>query len=188
MEAESTGHERKGQRTRRRILEAARQCFAEAGFERATIREIADTAGVDKAAVITYFGSKDQLFREAVELRAEFPELPAEDPLATARTILRFALSRWHGEQAHAALARASFTSEAAAQLLREVVTEEGIGPLAKIIDGPDAQLRAGLLASFMFGINAHRELIGIPTLADADVDDIIRVMAPVLAQLLSPS
>ncbi|MDY6999373.1 MAG: TetR/AcrR family transcriptional regulator, partial [Actinomycetota bacterium] len=33
--------ERKGQRTRRRILERARAVFAEVGYERATIRGIA---------------------------------------------------------------------------------------------------------------------------------------------------
>jgi AcrR family transcriptional regulator len=44
--------ERKGERTRRRILEAARRVFADLGYERATIRGIAAAADVDKSSVI----------------------------------------------------------------------------------------------------------------------------------------
>ena len=57
--------ERKGQRTRRRILETARAVFAEVGYERATIRGIAAAAEVDKSSIIKYFGTKEALFREA---------------------------------------------------------------------------------------------------------------------------
>ena len=54
--------------TRETILEAARATFAEAGYDRATIRRIATTAGVDPALVHHYFGSKEDLFAAAVHL------------------------------------------------------------------------------------------------------------------------
>ncbi|MDT5208004.1 MAG: hypothetical protein QOF67_419, partial [Mycobacterium sp.] len=47
------------------ILAAARQRFAESGFERATIRAIAADANIDPSMVMRYFGSKDQLFAAA---------------------------------------------------------------------------------------------------------------------------
>ena len=49
--------------TRDEILDAARDCFAERGFDRATIRDIAARAGVDPALVLHYFGSKEQALR-----------------------------------------------------------------------------------------------------------------------------
>ena len=49
--------------TQARILDAAAGLFAEAGYERATIRAIAAAAGVDAGLVMHYFGSKVSLFR-----------------------------------------------------------------------------------------------------------------------------
>ena len=49
------------------ILAAARQRFAESGFERATIRAIAADANIDPSMVMRYFGNKDQLFAAAAD-------------------------------------------------------------------------------------------------------------------------
>lgn len=51
---------------REAILEAARAAFAERGYTRATIREIAGRAGVTHGLVMRHFGSKEQLFLAAV--------------------------------------------------------------------------------------------------------------------------
>jgi AcrR family transcriptional regulator len=48
--------------TRARILRAARRCFAECGYARATNRQIADAAGVTAAALYNHFRSKTALF------------------------------------------------------------------------------------------------------------------------------
>ena len=56
------------QDTRETILAAARQAFAERGFDRASIRQIATAAAVDPALVHHYFGRKDALFREATAI------------------------------------------------------------------------------------------------------------------------
>jgi AcrR family transcriptional regulator len=52
--------------TRRRLLEAAGAIFAEKGLEAASIREIITKAGANIAAVNYHFGSKDELYVEAV--------------------------------------------------------------------------------------------------------------------------
>jgi AcrR family transcriptional regulator len=47
-----------------RLLATATRLFAEQGFERTTVQEIVDAAGVTKGALYHYFGSKDDLLHE----------------------------------------------------------------------------------------------------------------------------
>src|SRR5512141_2134782 len=51
---------------RRQILEGARQVFAEQGYERASVDQIAARAGVSKATVYNHFREKRALFVAAV--------------------------------------------------------------------------------------------------------------------------
>ncbi len=51
--------------TRDRLLEGAAQVFADKGFDHATHREICDRAEANIAAINYYFGSKEELYREA---------------------------------------------------------------------------------------------------------------------------
>jgi AcrR family transcriptional regulator len=52
--------------TRKRILQAARERFAQLGFERATNRDIAALAGLTAAAVYRHFASKPDLYAAVV--------------------------------------------------------------------------------------------------------------------------
>ncbi len=61
--------------TRRRLLAAASQLFAERGFHRTTARDIAARAGVNLAAGNYHYGSKRELYLEV--LRAQFAETQA---------------------------------------------------------------------------------------------------------------
>jgi AcrR family transcriptional regulator len=54
-------------RTREKILAAARQLFAEHGYEASTIRDIAKTAGMSTGAVFASFTDKSDLFTEIAE-------------------------------------------------------------------------------------------------------------------------
>jgi TetR/AcrR family transcriptional regulator, mexJK operon transcriptional repressor len=51
---------------RRAILDAAAPIFGNEGYERAGIDAIATAAGVSKPTIYSYFGGKEQLFRESV--------------------------------------------------------------------------------------------------------------------------
>jgi TetR/AcrR family transcriptional regulator len=61
--ASSREHQR--QETRERILRAAIECFARAGFEAASLSHIAARAGVTKALVQYHYTTKDALWRVA---------------------------------------------------------------------------------------------------------------------------
>ena len=52
------------QRTREKVLAAARQLFTERGYEGATIRDIAKAAGMSTGAVFASFADKSELFDE----------------------------------------------------------------------------------------------------------------------------
>ncbi|MBT2224793.1 TetR/AcrR family transcriptional regulator [Nonomuraea sp. NEAU-A123] len=179
--------ESKGQRTRRRILEAARRTFGELGYERATIRAIAAEADVDKSSVIQYFGTKQQLFRESLDFGIDIDSLTTDDPGRSAENLLRAMLERWAAapDSPMAVLLRTSMTSEEAAQMLREHVTSVAIDRIAPGIHGPDARLRAALAGAVMFGITVHRHLLRMPDLAEADLDDVLRLAVPLIRSLL---
>jgi AcrR family transcriptional regulator len=51
------------------ILAAAFQVFAEAGYERTTIADVGERAGVSPALVVHYFGSKSELFGAVIQDR-----------------------------------------------------------------------------------------------------------------------
>ena len=54
--------------TKRRLLEAAGEVFAEQGFERATIKDITDRAGAAMAAVNYHFSDKQELYYQVIKL------------------------------------------------------------------------------------------------------------------------
>ena len=82
------------------LLEAALEVFAELGFERATLHDVAERAGVTKGAVYHYFASKDELFLELVRGRlrelviASDARIAAADPAASRATLLREVLEQ----------------------------------------------------------------------------------------------
>jgi AcrR family transcriptional regulator len=63
--------ERKKQQTRERIRSVARELFAERGFERVTVAEVALAADVSEATAFNYFPTKEDLFFGGLE---EFEE------------------------------------------------------------------------------------------------------------------
>jgi AcrR family transcriptional regulator len=56
-----------GLETRRQLLEAAGEIFAEQGYAKATSKEICERAGANVAAVNYHFGSKDGLYAAVLE-------------------------------------------------------------------------------------------------------------------------
>jgi len=75
------GELRDAERTRKRILEAARDEFAARGFAGARIESIAKRAGLSKQLLYHYFASKAVLFEETLEskYRQHRAAIPEED-------------------------------------------------------------------------------------------------------------
>ena len=74
--------ERKTER-REQILEGARRCFAEHGYEGATVVRLEREIGLSRGAIFNYFPSKEELFVElAVRDNARMSEVWISDGLA----------------------------------------------------------------------------------------------------------
>ncbi|MFN7129659.1 MAG: TetR/AcrR family transcriptional regulator, partial [Brevundimonas sp.] len=90
--AGSSSKPRNADLTRKALLEAGLDCFARETYEAVSLRAVAARAGVDAALVNRYFGSKDDLFVEALSVstrewvtlwgsRSDFPERAAREIL-----------------------------------------------------------------------------------------------------------
>jgi AcrR family transcriptional regulator len=60
------------------ILVAAEKLFADRGFDGTSVRDIADTAGVNLAMISYYFGSKEKLMEAMFNYRSQFFKLQLE--------------------------------------------------------------------------------------------------------------
>lgn len=82
---------------RDRILLAAEKLFANRGFDATSVQEITDMAGVNKAMLYYYFGSKLSLFRELLKLGLESVKYAIDEAVkqATLEQRLRVFLSTY---------------------------------------------------------------------------------------------
>jgi len=76
--------------TRDTILDVAQELFTEQGYERTSLREIAERVGVTKAALYYHFASKEELIRALLEPMAEM-ELEFVQDMPEAPTLEEWA-------------------------------------------------------------------------------------------------
>jgi AcrR family transcriptional regulator len=173
--------------TRERILAAARHDFSKSGFDRTTIRAIAAEAKVDPALVLHYFESKDAIFREAVRFPvdpAEFiPALVAKGVDGLGDRLVRFFVDTWDSPAGSAMLGviRSVVANDGAATLMREFVTREVLGRLAKAIEVDEPQLRASLAGAQLIGMAMLRYVVKVEPIASADADQIVAWLGPTI-------
>ena len=94
------GMRRSSEQTKAVILAAARERFAESGFERATIRAIAADANIDPSMVMRYFGNKDQLFAAAADFDLQIPDLSDVDADQLGARLVAHFMDRWERDEA----------------------------------------------------------------------------------------
>jgi AcrR family transcriptional regulator len=180
---------------REAILSAAREQFAQRGYETATIRSIAAQAGVDPALVHHYFGSKDQLFAAAVRLpinpRQIVPEVLEGGVDGLAERLLRRFLETWSADPAGtggalAGLIRSAASNPDAARMIREFVTREVLERIAGALDLPQPRLRAALVCSQLIGMALARFVVRVEPIAGMDAETLIACYAPTLQRYLT--
>jgi AcrR family transcriptional regulator len=178
--------------TREKIVAAARTHFSEAGYDGATIRGIAAAAAVDPALVLHYFGSKEGVFKAAVNFPVDpsefLPRLLASGLDGLGERLVRFFLETWDSPSGSPLLGliRSVVSSEVAASLLRDFVTREVLGPLARALELDHPQLRASLAGSQLIGLAMLRYVVKLEPLASASHDEVARWLGPTVQRYLS--
>ena len=179
--------------TRSDILAAARESFAEYGYDRATIRDIAGRATVDPALVMHYFGSKEALFSAALELPIKPRDVVvgglAAPPGELGPTIVRAFLTAWEPPETRVrlmAMLRSALTNEAAMGMIRDLLVREVFAPVTQALGVPDAQFRATLVGSQLVGLSMLRYIGRIEPLASASVDDLVAAIGPTVQRYLA--
>ncbi|MGY1825829.1 TetR/AcrR family transcriptional regulator [Blastococcus sp. SYSU DS0541] len=180
--------------TRDAVLAAAREAFAERGFDGATIRGIAGAAGVDPALVHHYFGNKDKLFLAAIEAPANpaelLPEVLAGGRENLGENIVRLLLRVWDGPMRPAALAlvRSAVANEWTAKLLREFLVSQILRRVVGTLGLPTAEreARASLAASQLMGLVMARYVLRVEPLASAAPESIVAAVGPTVQRYLT--
>ncbi|HZD16219.1 MAG TPA: TetR family transcriptional regulator [Pseudonocardiaceae bacterium] len=181
-----------GENTRAALLAAARVEFTERGFDGATVRAIAQRAGVDAAMVNHWFGGKDGLFVAALDIPVDPTEILSRildgDPEQTAERILRTFLSVWdaNGGGALAALVRSVASHEQAARMMREFLGRVIFGRIVTAVAPDQPKLRAALCGTQMVGLAMVRYVIRLEPLAAADPHTVVAAIAPNLQRYLT--
>jgi AcrR family transcriptional regulator len=193
--ARRTGRRPGNPDTREAILSAARDAFAERGYDAASIRAIATRAGVDPALVHHYFGTKEQLFLAAMQL----PVNPIEiiravgegDRDGAGERLVRAFLSVWDSPAggAAAALLRSAVSSEWGARMLREFVTRQILRRVLRMLEmehEPHGNLRVALAASQLVGLAMTRYIVKIEPIASTPRESLVAAVAPTLQRYLT--
>jgi AcrR family transcriptional regulator len=189
-----TGRRPGNQDTREEILAAARQAFAERGYDKASIRQIATSAGVDPALVHHYFGAKDQLFLAAMEAPIDpakaIGEVVAGGLDGIGERLVRMFLTVWDSPAGimAAALVRSAASHDSSARMLREFITSQILRRVADRLelDPKEAPLRASLVASQMMGLILTRYIIKIEPIASVPRETLVAAVAPTIQRYLT--
>lgn len=194
MTVSSTGRSgrRRGEtQTRAAIAAAARNAFAEVGYERATMRSIAAAAGVDPALIVHFYGSKEALFREVTAIPPELAAAMAgiadaprdEVGRRYAQAVVTMLESPATRPIVLARLRSASSHAEAAT-LVQEQVSRD-LGHLTRALTDDRPETRAVLTGVQVVGLAFARYVVQVEPLASMDAEELVDLLAPVFQRIL---
>lgn len=181
-------HRRDPEGHRQAILDAARTCFGERGFARATVREIASHAGVTHGLVLRQFGSKEQLFLAAVPGHRELDQVIAGDPATLPDRVARAYVERMERNAARdplVVLLRSVASDQQAAAKLYAAMETSSIQAYCEVIDGEDAAARVAMLGAQLIGVTVNRYIARTGPLAEMSAAVLTEHLARVLRHIL---
>ncbi|SDL19223.1 DNA-binding transcriptional regulator, AcrR family [Nonomuraea maritima] len=176
--------------TRQAILDAAVAAFTRHGYDGVGVREIAQSAGVTAMLINRYFGSKEQLFAEAV------------DVAFAPRTVIAGTGDALAGETARALAARTapeadelgpfllmlrSAANPSAAEIMRDAIARHAGRHLGEELSGDAAGVRAELMLALQAGVWLLRSVLATTALRDAPQEELAAHMEPLFRRLTDP-
>ncbi|CAN5443811.1 TetR/AcrR family transcriptional regulator [soil metagenome] len=175
-----------GALTKEAIGRAARRLFHRHGYVGTSVRAIAAEAGADPALVIRHFGSKERLFLETVAIEGRFEHVTT-GPLESlgARLVeslltdmLEQTASTWR------AMLRATDSDLVRSRLIH-AMEQMFIEPLAPRLVGPDAELRARLVAAQISGLLDALAILADRRITEAAPETLVRLYGASIQTLI---
>ena len=177
------------------IIEAARHTFAERGYARTTLREIARRAGVTHGLITRHFASKERLFLAAVPGNRDLEQVAAGDPETLPDRIAAAFVRRLETDAVNdpliALLRSAASDERAAAHLLvamqehSAVVYRSVLSPGESPVPDDDLDTRVALVGAQMIGVAFSRYIARTEPLASMPPDRLTKHLTRILRQIL---
>ena len=179
--------------TRAEIIAAARLVFADQGYEKASLRAVARTAGVDAALVHHYFDGKSDLFVAAMALpfdpRTVKNEYHGEEPVPySGEATVEGFLTMWDLAEgtgsSFASCVAAMATNPSVADAMREFVNER-VWSVTRGDDEDDQTFwhRRALMSSALMGLAFTRYILRVPPISTATPKEIAAWAGPTLTR-----
>lgn len=178
---------RNAEATAERILNAAKKIFQAKGYDGATTREIADLAGINLTLINRYFGSKLGLFEKAVLPHLNLEPFLHGTPKEVARRLAEFYVDTGPKENfdAFVVLVR-SIASQEAAPVLMARLQDHALEPLMRILEGPNKQARATLIATQLAGLVLRFRIMSQLTIEEKEQAELKRMLEQHLLLILT--
>lgn len=178
--------------SREEILAAARVLFAEHGLDRTTVRAIATAAEVDPALVMYFFGTKRDLFLEAIDLPVDpavvIPEVLGGDSAGVGERLARVVIGVLEDPDARrrlTGLLQSASGDPEVAEMIRSRLTRDLLVPIARRLGRERPEFHAAMAMSQLAGLTMARHVIGLDVLREADAEDLVGALGPTLQLLL---
>lgn len=169
----SPGRPRSSSRNRQeQISRVASRLFAELGYEKTTIRLVAEEVGVDPKLVMHYFGNKNKLFMATVKVPIEVSKgikvlrLVPRSMWGTRIADIIWLAQKSGGINTVAGVIRASASEPEAAAMFKEFYYSNLLLPVVSELNVDNKELRATMMSSLMAGFVFTNEIVKINELA----------------------
>jgi AcrR family transcriptional regulator len=170
---------------------AARQLFAQRGFQATTTRAIAARAGVNAALVHHYYGTKEQLLIAVMNLPLDpvdmIRQLHDSGPREhLGERLVRFFVRVWRDPgtgQPLQALLRSAASTESGAATMRQFAENVMLPRVSALLGVPPSRVAGAF--SQLIGFALSGTIIRIEPLASAPEDDLVALLAPSVQRYL---
>jgi AcrR family transcriptional regulator len=176
-------------------VDAADAVFASVGYAKASLRGIAQRAGVDPALVHHYFNGKAALFVEVTGLPRDFREIRDEverTPGSRGTALVDRFLCYWDVEpeegraSSFLSLTQAISSSPQAAASIKEFLIDRVWSQAGRDPDDPEWLVRRSLIGSQLVGLGFQRYVLRLEPLASAPPAEVARWAGPTIDRYMS--
>ncbi len=159
------------------IAKVAAKSFAKVGYEKTTIRLVADAAEVDPKLVMHYFGNKESLFVSTLKIPfnpkvvlAGLKLLPRAQWGARMADVFFSEVGSKNPQRTLTGVIRASVSEPAAAEMFKSFYVEQILVPLLTGLDVDNPMQRAIAVSSVMTGFVFTSQIIDLQSLAGSNL------------------